>query len=84
MRIIAGEWRGRRFEAPPTMDVRPTADRVRESWMSILQREIPEARVLDLCAGSCIAILEGKCTTAKLPLGAAGLPLWGIQHSMRT
>ena len=48
MRIIAGEWRGRRFEAPPTMDVRPTADRVRESWMSILQREIPEARVLDV------------------------------------
>jgi 16S rRNA (guanine966-N2)-methyltransferase len=52
MRIIAGEWRGRRFEAPPTMDVRPTADRVRESWMSILQMQIPGARVLDLCAGS--------------------------------
>jgi 16S rRNA (guanine966-N2)-methyltransferase len=34
------------------MDVRPTADRVRESWMSILQMEIPGARVLDLCAGS--------------------------------
>ena len=52
MRIIAGEWRGRRFEAPPTMDVRPTADRVRESWMSMLQMEIPGARVLDLCSGS--------------------------------
>ena len=52
MRIIAGEWRGRRFEAPPTMDVRPTGDRVRESWMNILQMEIPGARVLDLCAGS--------------------------------
>ena len=52
MRIIAGEWRGRRFEAPPTMDVRPTADRVRESWMSMLQMEIPGARVLDLFSGT--------------------------------
>ena len=34
------------------MDVRPTADRVRESWMSMLQMEIPGARVLDLCSGS--------------------------------
>jgi 16S rRNA (guanine966-N2)-methyltransferase len=34
------------------MDVRPTLDRVREAWMSILQLDIPEARVLDLYAGS--------------------------------
>jgi 16S rRNA (guanine966-N2)-methyltransferase len=32
--------------------VRPTADRVREAWMSILQEAIPGARVLDLYAGS--------------------------------
>jgi 16S rRNA (guanine966-N2)-methyltransferase len=32
--------------------VRPTADRVREAWMSIVQPEIPDARVLDLFAGS--------------------------------
>jgi len=34
------------------MDVRPTLDRVREAWMSILQLDIPDARVLDLYAGS--------------------------------
>ena len=34
------------------MDVRPTLDRVREAWMSILQLEIPDSRVLDLYAGS--------------------------------
>jgi 16S rRNA (guanine966-N2)-methyltransferase len=34
------------------MDVRPTLDRVREAWMSILQLDIPESRVLDLYAGS--------------------------------
>lgn len=32
--------------------MRPTSDRVREAWMSILQLEIPDARVLDLFAGS--------------------------------
>jgi 16S rRNA (guanine966-N2)-methyltransferase len=32
--------------------VRPTLDRVREAWMSILQRDIPGATVLDLFAGS--------------------------------
>ena len=52
MRIVAGQWRGRRIEAPPGRSVRPTLDRVREAWMSILQRNIPGARVLDLFAGS--------------------------------
>jgi 16S rRNA (guanine966-N2)-methyltransferase len=32
--------------------VRPTADRVREAWMSIVAPELPGARVLDLFAGS--------------------------------
>jgi 16S rRNA (guanine966-N2)-methyltransferase len=52
MRIIAGEWRGRLIAAPEHDGVRPTADRVREAWMSILQMEIPGARVVDLCAGT--------------------------------
>lgn len=52
MRIVAGRWRGRRLVAPSGTAVRPTADRVREAWMSIVQRELPEARVLDLFAGS--------------------------------
>lgn len=52
MRIIAGEWKGRRIVAPKGMAVRPTPERVREAWMSILQLEIPNARVLDLFAGT--------------------------------
>ena len=52
MRIVAGEWRGRRIKAPDDDRVRPTADRVREAWMSIVGREIVDARVLDLFAGS--------------------------------
>lgn len=52
MRIVAGRWRGRRIEAPSGRSVRPTLDRVREAWMSVLQHELPGARVLDLFAGS--------------------------------
>ena len=52
MRIVAGEFGGRRLLAPRDGRVRPTADRVREAWMSILGPELPGARVLDLFAGS--------------------------------
>ena len=52
MRIVAGEFGGRRLSMPKDPRVRPTADRVREAWMSILADAIPGARVLDLYAGS--------------------------------
>jgi 16S rRNA (guanine966-N2)-methyltransferase len=52
MRIVAGEYGGRRLVVPKGERVRPTADRVREAWMSILGEALPEARVLDLFAGS--------------------------------
>src|SRR5216117_3884371 len=51
LRIIAGEFKGRRIKTP-TGKVRPTSDRVREAWFSILQQSLPAARVLDLFAGS--------------------------------
>ena len=52
MRIVAGRWRGRRLQSPHGAHIRPTTDKVREAWMSILQLDIPDARVLDLFAGS--------------------------------
>src|SRR5213083_2699929 len=52
LRIIAGEFKGRRLKTPGGRTVRPTGDRVKEAWFSILQQSIPEARVLDLFAGS--------------------------------
>ena len=52
MRIIAGQWRGRTIKAPKDSRVRPTGDRAREAWMSIVGPQIPGARVLDLYAGS--------------------------------
>jgi 16S rRNA (guanine966-N2)-methyltransferase len=52
VRIVAGQFGGRRLTMPRDTRVRPTADRVREAWMSILADALPGARVLDLYAGS--------------------------------
>ena len=51
-RIIAGEFGGRRIQAPPGRGTRPTSERVREAWMSILAPRLAGARVLDLYAGT--------------------------------
>ncbi len=52
MRVIAGEFRGRRIGAPPGRATRPMLDRVREAVFSTLQPRLPGAAVLDLFAGS--------------------------------
>ena len=52
MRIIAGQWKSRRLAAVRGRGVRPTTDRVREAWMSILANRIGGAVVVDLFAGS--------------------------------
>jgi 16S rRNA (guanine966-N2)-methyltransferase len=52
VRIIAGRWKGRNIHAPAGDRVRPTGDRAREAWMSIVSSLLPGARVLDLFAGS--------------------------------
>ena len=51
MRVVAGEFKGRRLVAPRGARTRPTADRVREALFSMLG-DVGEARVLDLYAGS--------------------------------
>jgi 16S rRNA (guanine966-N2)-methyltransferase len=52
VRVIAGTYRGRTLKAPAGANTRPTSDRVREALFSILAARTPEARVLDLFAGS--------------------------------
>ena len=52
LRIIGGEWRGRRIDFPSDGAIRPTSDRVRETLFNWLQFELPGARCLDLYAGS--------------------------------
>ena len=55
MRIIAGEWRGRKLVAPKGDATRPTADRTRETLFSMLVSRLGSFEglaVLDLFAGS--------------------------------
>ena len=52
MRIIAGEFRGRRLLAPEGDVTRPITDRVKQSLFDILTPEIPDATVYDLFAGT--------------------------------
>jgi len=52
VRIIAGDWRGRRLEFAGEPHLRPTPDRVRETLFNWLQPAIGGAVCLDLFAGS--------------------------------
>lgn len=77
MRIVAGQWRGRRIRPPDDARVRPTADRVREAWMSIVNPYLVGARVLDLFAGSGALGLEalsrGAASADVVEVSAAGV-----------
>src|SRR6476619_3417898 len=52
MRIIAGLYKGRNLKSPPSLDVRPTSDRLRETLFNVIAPLIEDARFLDLCAGT--------------------------------
>jgi 16S rRNA (guanine966-N2)-methyltransferase len=59
MRIVGGEWRGRRLVAPPGQGTRPTADRVRQALFDMIMHAdwggrglIEGAVVLDVFAGT--------------------------------
>ena len=71
MRIIAGEWRGRRLQAPPGVETRPTADRVRETLFSMLASRLgsfESLRVADLFAGSGALGLEALSRGASFAI----------------
>jgi 16S rRNA (guanine966-N2)-methyltransferase len=77
VRIIAGRWKGRTIQAPAGDRVRPTGDRAREAWMSIVNPLLPGARVLDLFAGSGALGLEalsrGAASADFVEIDAASL-----------
>jgi 16S rRNA (guanine966-N2)-methyltransferase len=52
LRIIAGKYRGRNLKSPPSLQVRPTSDRLRETLFNVIAPRIEGTRFLDLCAGS--------------------------------
>lgn len=65
MRVIAGSKRGVRLQTPDGMLTRPTADRVKEALFSMINFDLPGARVLDLFGGT------GQLGIEALSRGAA-------------
>ena len=72
MRVVGGRLRGRNLASPSSRDIRPTADRLRESVFNILihvyRDPITEARVLDLFAGTGALGIEAISRGAKFAL----------------
>ena len=64
LRIIGGDWRGRKLSFPAIEGLRPTSDRVRETLFNWLQMDIPGRRCLDLFAGSGALGLEALSRAA--------------------
>lgn len=52
MRVITGKARGTVLKTPEGLQTRPTSDRVKEALFSIIQFDVPGARVLDLFGGT--------------------------------
>jgi 16S rRNA (guanine966-N2)-methyltransferase len=52
LRIIGGQWRGRKLSFPSLDGLRPTGDRIRETLFNWLAPDIQGARCLDVFAGS--------------------------------
>ncbi len=52
LRIIGGQFKGRKIKTPNGQATRPTTSRVREAIFAILQHDIAETEILDLFAGS--------------------------------
>lgn len=65
VRIIGGQWRGRKLTIPEHSEVRPTPDRVRETLFNWLAPLLPDACCLDLFAGSGVLGFEALSRGAK-------------------
>ena len=65
MRVITGKARGITLLTPDGMLTRPTSDRVKEALFSIIQFDVPGARVLDLFGGTGQLGIEALSRGAK-------------------
>ncbi len=68
LRIIAGEWRSRRFSFPDAEGLRPTPDRVRETLFNWLAPHLSGSRVFDPFTGSGALYLEALSRGAAMGL----------------
>jgi len=65
LRIIGGQWRGRKLAISAVDGLRPTGDRIRETLFNWLQQDIRGARCLDCFAGSGALGLEALSRGAE-------------------
>ena len=65
MRVITGKARGVQLKTPEGMLTRPTTDRVKEALFSIINFDIPGAKVLDLFGGTGQLGIEALSRGAK-------------------
>ncbi len=81
LRIIAGEWRGRKLPFPDGEGLRPTGDRMRETLFNWLSFDLYGRRVLDLFAGSGALGLEALSRGVKSAVFLDNHP--GVVRQMR-
>ena len=74
MRVVAGEFGGRRLKAVPGMKTRPTTDKVKESMFNIIGPYLNGGNVLDLFGGS------GGLSIEAVPRGADSATLIDRQY----
>ena len=68
MRIIAGEFRGRKLLSPHSDTTRPITDRVKQSLFDIIAGDMPDAVVYDCFSGTGSMGLESLSRGARLAL----------------
>ena len=52
MRVVSGLAKGTQLKTPDGLDTRPTTDRIKEAMFSIIQFDLPGAKILDLFGGT--------------------------------
>jgi 16S rRNA (guanine966-N2)-methyltransferase len=65
VRIVRGKYAGRELTSPNDFRVRPTAEHVRAALLDLLRPDLPDARVLDLFAGTGALGLEAVSRGAR-------------------
>jgi 16S rRNA (guanine966-N2)-methyltransferase len=85
MRIISGQYKGRRLQSISGTAVRPTADQVREALFNILSQIVSGSRVLDLFAGTGALGIEALSRGAQYAVfvDTASRPLTILQKNLQ-
>jgi 16S rRNA (guanine966-N2)-methyltransferase len=65
MRVIAGKYRSRKLQVPPSLAIRPTSDRLRETLFNVLAPQIADSVFIDLYAGTGAVGIEALSRGAR-------------------